>query len=54
MVEMKQNMYCALGKIDGSFGLNLCSLAKAVEYSHKIPKIEIESKLYLENADSDD
>ena len=33
------------------FGSDLCSLAKAVEYSYKTPEIDLESERYLNNAD---
>ncbi|MBO7068226.1 MAG: hypothetical protein J6W52_06050 [Bacteroidaceae bacterium] len=54
MAEMKQDMYGAIGKIGGSFGHhNLCSRAKAAGYSYKTPEINMESELYLNNADKD-
>ena len=33
------------------FDSDLCSLAKAVEYSYKTPVIDIESELFLNNAE---
>ena len=44
---------CQLVLNEEAFGSDLCSLAKAVEYSYKTPEIDMESELYLNNADSD-
>ncbi|MBO7068863.1 MAG: hypothetical protein J6W52_09350 [Bacteroidaceae bacterium] len=45
---------CQLVLNEAGFGPDLCSLAKAVEYSYKTPKIDIESELYLDNADANE
>ena len=42
---------CQLVLNEAGFGSDLCSLAKAVEYSYKTPEIDMESELYLNNAD---
>ena len=42
---------CQLVLNEEGFGSDLCSLAKAVEYSYKAPEIDMESELYLNNAD---
>ena len=42
---------CQLVLNNASFGSDLCSLAKAVEYSYKTPEIDMESERYLNNAD---
>ena len=42
---------CQLVLNEAGFGSDLCSLAKAVEWSYKVPKIDIESEFYLNNAD---
>ena len=42
---------CQLVLNEAGFGPDLCSLAKAVEKSYKVPKIDMESELYLNNAD---
>ena len=44
---------CQLVLNEDGFGSDLCSLAKAVEYSYKTPEIDMESERYLNNADSD-
>ena len=44
---------CQLVLNEPGFGSDLCSLAKAVEYSYKKPKIDLESELYLNNADAE-
>ena len=44
---------CQLVLNEPAFGSDLCSLAKAVEYSYKPSEIDIESVLYLNNADDD-
>ena len=44
---------CQLVLNEPGFGSDLCSLAKAVEYSYKTPKIDLESELYLNNADEE-
>lgn len=41
---------CQLVLNEAGFGSDLCSLAKAVEYSYKAPEIDTESELYLNNA----
>ena len=41
---------CQLVLNVASLGPDLCSLAKAVEYSYKTSKIDVESNLYLNNA----
>ena len=41
---------CQLILNEAGFGSDLCSLAKAVEYSYKAPEIDMESDLYLNNA----
>ena len=43
---------CQLVLNEAAFGPDLCSLAKAVAYSYKTPEIDMESELYLNNADS--
>lgn len=43
---------CQLVLNEEGFGRDLCSLAKAVEYSYKTPEIVMESDKYLNNADS--
>ena len=42
---------CQLVLNEAGFGTDLCSLAKAVAYSYKPPKINIESEFYLNNAE---
>ncbi len=42
---------CQLVLNEAGFGSDLCSLAKAVEYSYKTPEIDMESERYLNNAD---
>ena len=42
---------CQLVLNEAGFGSDLCSLAKAVEYSYKVPEIDMESERYLNNAD---
>ena len=42
---------CQLVLNEAGFGPDLCSLAKAVENSYKVPEINMESELYLNNAD---
>ena len=42
---------CQLVLNNAGFGSDLCSLAKAVEYSYKRPEIDMESERYLNNAD---
>ena len=42
---------CQLVLNETGFGSDLCSLAKAVEYSYKTPEIDMESERYLNNAD---
>ncbi|MBO4719214.1 MAG: hypothetical protein J5658_04995 [Prevotella sp.] len=44
---------CQLMLNEAGFGSDLCSLAKAVEYSYKTPEINVESEYYLNNADSE-
>ena len=44
---------CQLVLNEAAFGPDLCSLAKAVAYSYKTPEIDVESELYLDNADGD-
>ena len=44
---------CQLVLNEAAFGSDLCSLAKAVEYSYKTHKIDTESDLYLNNADGE-
>ena len=44
---------CQLVLNEAGFGSDLCSLAKAVEYSYKTPEIDMESEYYLNNADSE-
>ena len=44
---------CQLVLNEEGFGSDLCSLAKAVEYSYKTPEIDMESERYLNNADGD-
>ena len=44
---------CQLVLNEAAFGSDLCSLAKAVAYSYKAPEIDMESELYLNNADGD-
>ena len=44
---------CQLVLNEDGFGSDLCSLAKAVEYSYKTPKIDMESEYYLNNADDE-
>ena len=41
---------CQLVLNEAGFGNDLCSLAKAVEYSYKTPEIDMESEYYLNNA----
>ena len=43
---------CQLVLNEAAFGSDLCSLAKAVEYSYKTQDIDIESEMYLNNAES--
>ena len=45
---------CQLVLNEAGFGTDLCSLAKAVEYSYKPIKINIESEFYLNNAEEED
>ncbi len=42
---------CQLVLNESAFGPDLCSLAKAVEYSYKTPVITVESENFLNNAD---
>ena len=42
---------CQLVLNEAGFGRDLCSLAKAVEYSYKTAEINVESEFYLDNAD---
>jgi hypothetical protein len=42
---------CQLVLNEAGFGSDLCSLAKAVEYSYMAPGIDMESEYYLNNAD---
>ena len=42
---------CQLVLNEAGFGRDLCSLAKAVEYSYKTTEINVESEYYLDNAD---
>ena len=42
---------CQLVLNEAGLGSDLCSLAKAVAYSYKTPEINVESGLYLNNAD---
>ena len=42
---------CQLVLNEAAFGPDLCSLAKAVEYSYKTTEINLESEYYLNNAD---
>jgi hypothetical protein len=42
---------CQLVLNEAAFGPDLCSLAKAVAYSYKASEINVESELYLNNAD---
>ena len=44
---------CKLVLNEAAFGSDLCSLAKAVEYSYKTPDIDMESELYLNNAEGE-
>ena len=44
---------CQLVLNEAAFGPDLCSLAKAVAYSYKAPEVDMESELYLNNADGD-
>ena len=44
---------CQLVIDPAGFGSDLCSLAKAVEYSYKTRRIDMESELYLNNADGE-
>lgn len=44
---------CQLVLNEAGLGSDLCSLAKAVAYSYKTPEIDVESELYLDNADGD-
>ena len=44
---------CQLVLNEAGFGSDLCSLAKAVEYSYKTPEINVESEFYLNNADGE-
>ena len=44
---------CQLVLNEEGFGSDLCSLAKAVEYSYRTSEIDMESESYLNNADSD-
>ena len=41
---------CQMVLNEAAIGSDLCSLAKAVEYSYKTPDIDMESELYLNNA----
>ena len=42
---------CQLVLNEAAFGSDLCSLAKAVAYSYKASEINVESEIYLNNAD---
>lgn len=42
---------CQLVLNEAAFGSDLCSLAKAVKYSYRTSDIDIESELYLNNAE---
>ena len=42
---------CQLVLNEAGFGPDLCSLAKAMEYSYKTPEIDMVSESYLNNAD---
>jgi len=42
---------CQLVLNEAAFGSDLCSLEKAVKWSYKAPEIDMESELYLNNAD---
>ena len=44
---------CQLVLNEAGLGSDLCSLAKAVACSYKTPEIDVESELYLDNADGD-
>ena len=44
---------CQLVLNEVAFGNDLCSLAKAVEYSYRTPDINMESELYLNNAEEE-
>ena len=44
---------CQLVLNEAGFGSDLCSLAKAVEYSYKTPEIDMESEYYLNNANGE-
>ena len=44
---------CQLVLNEAAFGSDLCSLARAVEYSYKTRRIDMESELYLNNADGE-
>ena len=44
---------CQMVLNEAAFGSDLCSLAKAVEYSYKTPDIDMESELYLNNAEGE-
>ena len=44
---------CQLVLNEAAFGSDLCSLARAVEYSYKTRIIDMESELYLNNADGE-
>ena len=45
---------CQLVLNEAGFGPDLCSLAKAMEYSYKTPEIDMVSESYLNNADGGD
>ena len=45
---------CQLVLNEAGFGPDLCSLAKAIEYSYKTPEIDMESEFYLNNAGGGD
>ena len=44
---------CQLVLNEAGFGSDLCSLAKAVEYSYKTSEIDMESEYYLNNANGE-
>ena len=44
---------CQLVLNEAALGSDLCSLAKAVEYSYKTQEIDMESELYLNNAEGE-
>ena len=51
MSENWMRSNCQLVLNEAGLGSDLCSLAKAVEYSYKTPVIDIESELFLNNAE---